>query len=217
MSTDASQASLKDQLAPPVAAPEPFSDAELRTALWHPAAAIDVLLAQRARWTASVIENRRWGLMLGLLLLWSCLFSLPYALVLSWRQAWQVAILFLGSVAICLPSLHVVSAFLGLRVHFAQSMAFATIMAAVASIFSFGFAPILWFLHATAPEGQATVAHLSALLLGFAALAGAIHGVRCITLAEDLDEAPGMSMVIILWVLLLLFIGLRMSAALGLR
>ena len=196
----------------------PFSDAELDTALYSPAAAIDLLLAQRERFIASVIENRRWARMVGLLLLWTCLFSLPYGLVLSLRHAWQIATLFLGSVAICLPSLHVVSAYLGLRVHAAQSFSFAAIIAAVAAIFSFGFAPILWFLQATTEgaSGRETLAELSGLLLGTAALAGILHGIRCLRAARHLDGG-GFSIVVLLWQILLLFIGWRMSGALGLR
>ena len=178
-----------------------------------------MLLAQRERWTASVVENRNWGRMIGLLLIWSLLFSLPYSLALSWRQAWQIAVLFLGSVAICLPSLHVVSAYLGLRVHLAQSFSFAAIIAAVASIFSFGFAPILWFLRATTEgeAGRATVSQLSAFLLAVAALAGVLHGMRCLRMTEQIDDGSGFRVVVLLWQVLLLFIGWRMSTALGLR
>ena len=211
--------SLKALLTSPDPEHPPFSESELRAAQWHPALAIDVLLAQRERWTASVVENRHWGRMLVLLLLWSVLFSLPYSLVLSWRQAWQIAALFLGSVAICLPSLHVTSAYLGLRVHFAQSIAFAAIIAAVACIFSCGFAPILWFLQATSTGSDApqTVAALSGLLLWLAALAGSLHGVRCLVMARRLDGSASFSIVLLAWLGLLVFIGLRMSLALGLR
>src|SRR4051794_23107335 len=105
---------MQDQpLAQPIFAPSsaaaPFSEHELRAAFYRPAAAIDVLLAQRERWTATVIENRQWPRMAGLLLLWSIVFALPYGFVLSFQSAWQIATLFLGSVALCLPSLHVVS------------------------------------------------------------------------------------------------------------
>jgi hypothetical protein len=218
MNPAAAKDSLQAQLTDPGARAAPFTDAELSAAMRNPAVAIDLLLAQRERWTASVVENRDWPRMLGLLLLWSLLFSLPYGLVLSYREAWQISILFLGTIAICLPSLHVVSAYIGLRVHLAQSISFATIIAAVASMFSFGFAPILWFLQATS-EGvgaRDSVAQLSALLLLIAALAGAVHGMRCLMMAKEIAQGPRFSLVVLLWQLLLLFIGLRMSAALGL-
>jgi hypothetical protein len=209
------------QLFPEPASAPPFTDLELRGAMRNPAAAIDMLLAQRQRWMASVLENRGWARMVVLLLTSTVLFSLPYGFVLSSRQAWHIAILFLGPVAICLPSLHVVSAYLGLRVHIAQSLSLATIIAAVASIFSFSFAPILWFLQVTSSDTSAreTVARLSALLLGIAAVAGMVHGTRCLTMARRVDEGFGFGfgLVLVLWQVLLFFIGLRMSTALGLR
>lgn len=197
---------------------EPFRHEELRAALRHPSAAVDVLLADRRRWTASVIGNRDAGDMVILLLMWTVLFSLPYGLVLSWNEAWKIGTLFLGSVALCLPSLHVVARYLGLRVHVAQSFAFATIIATVASIFSCSFAPILWFLQVTThgASSQSTVAGLSGTLLGLAALAGAIHGMRCLQLAEQPHGGSGFTVVVLVWQVLLLFIGLRMSDALGL-
>lgn len=197
---------------------QPFEGEELRAALRHPGLAIDVLLAQRSRWTATIVQNREWTRMTVLMLVWTLAFSLPYGLVLSVERVWQIATLFLGSVALCLPSLHVVSAYLGLRIHVAQSFAFATIIATVAAIFSFGFAPILWFLHATseAPSSKGFLAGLSALMLVLAALAGAVHGMRCLSLAKGMEDSFGFSVVVCLWQLLLLFIGVRMSDALGL-
>jgi hypothetical protein len=196
---------------------QPFTAEELRAALRHPGRAIDVLLAQRARWTLTVLENRKMGPMVALMLLWTLVFSLPYGCVLSAERTWQVATLFLGSVALCLPSLHVVSAFLGMRIHVAQSFAFATIVATVAAIFSFSFAPILWFMQATSHSSSPhdALGKLSALLLCVAALAGLIHGMRCLKLAgADLESRFGIVMFV--WQLLLLFIGVRMSQALGL-
>lgn len=212
------QAAPKQLFESATAEPAPFTPAELGAAMRHPGIAIDVLLAQRERWTASVVENRHLAQMAGLLLVSTFLFSLPYGLVLSYRQAWQIALLFLGSVAICLPSLHVVTAYLGLRIHVAQSFAFATIIAAVAAIFSFGFAPILWFLHATidGPLSRATVKVLSGFLLALCALLGSAHGMRCLKLTKRGDESFTLGFVVLVWQLLLLFIGVRMSGALGL-
>lgn len=203
---------------PQPSAPEPFSAAELRAALRHPGAAIDVLLAQRARWTTTIVENREWSAMVALMLLWTLAFSLPYGAVLSLERAWAIAALFLGSVALCLPSLHIVSAYLGLRVHIAQSFAFATIVATVASTFSFGFAPILWFMKATSGNAAAhsTLPGLSALLLCLAAFAGVVHGMRCLSLAQNMEGSAGFGLVVFLWQILLIFIGVRMSSALGL-
>lgn len=195
-----------------------FTDAELNTATWNPVAAIDVILAQHERWTANVVEKHDQGRMVTLLLMWAVVFALPYGLVLSLPQVGHIAMLFLGSVALCLPSLHVVSAYLGLRVHVMQSLAFAAVVATVASIFSFAFAPILWFLHATTDggESQATLAALSGLLLSLAALAGAGHGMRSLRFAGGIDGRATFGIVVLLWQVLLLFIGVRMSATLGL-
>ena len=155
--------------------------------------------------------------MVALLLSWTLAFSLPYGFVLSFERSWQIATLFLGSVALCFPSLHVVSAYLGLRIHLAQSFAFATIVATVAAIFSFGFAPILWFLKVTSePASSDTLAALSTMLLCLAALAGMVHGMRCLSLAKGMKGSGGFGLVLFLWQMLLLFIGVRMSHALGL-
>ncbi|HET8937980.1 MAG TPA: hypothetical protein VFN67_31265 [Polyangiales bacterium] len=196
----------------------PFSAEELRGAFRHPAAAIDMLLAQRARWTRTVIDNDKKGTMAALMLGWTLAFSLPYGFVLSATRTWQIATLFLGSVALCLPSLHVVSAYLGLRIHIAQSFAFATIVATVAAMFSFGFAPILWFLQITSTSSTPhdTLGTLSSMLLCVAALAGAVHGVRCLNFARKIDGGEGFSLIMFFWLVLLLFIGMRMSQALGL-
>jgi hypothetical protein len=195
-----------------------FTDAELRAATWNPAAAIDIILAQHERWTANIVEHHEPRRMVSLLLMWAAVFALPYGMVLSLPQVAHVAMLFLGSVALCLPSLHVVSAYLGLRVHIAQSTAFAAVVATVASVFSFAFAPILWFLQATTDSAasQTTIATLSGLLLSLAALAGAAHGMRSLRFVGRMDDRVTFGLVVFLWQLLLLFIGVRMSTTLGL-
>lgn len=180
--------------------------------------AIDVLLAQRVRWTQTVIENNQLALMATLLLVWTLAFSLPYGFVLGPERSWQIAALFFGSVALCLPSLHVVSAYLGMRIHIAQSFAFATIVATVAAMFSFGFAPILWFIritsHVSTPHD--TLGTLSSMLLCAAAFAGIVHGMRCMKIVRESDGGSSFSLVVFVWQLLLIFIGARMSTALGL-
>ena len=197
----------------------PFERGELIAALRSPLCTIDVLLTQKDRWMATVDAGHHRAAMAALLVLSSLLFSLPYALVLSPTQPLRVAALFGGSTLICLPSLHVVSAYLGLRIQPAQTFAAGAISPAVASIFAFGFAPILWFLRATidADNSTGSIPALSAALLTASALAGAAHMVRCVNRTRVLSQSGWALFLMLSWLGLLLFIMHRMAGLLDLR
>jgi hypothetical protein len=163
---------------PPAATPLPR--AQIEPALRRPYRAIELVLAERARLMASVIERRDLVVIAALLLLTSAAFALPYGFVLGWRF-WRVATLFLGSTAICFPSLVVFSSYLGCRINLEQNLVLALLTPSVAALFSFGFFPILWFLDATMAGASATVttAHVSTVLLTVCLLAGLAHLARC--------------------------------------
>ena len=69
----------------------------------------------------------------------SLLCSAPYGFVLGGDAAIRVALLFVGSVALCWPSLHVFSGYLGCRVSALQNLVIALLISAVAGMFALGF------------------------------------------------------------------------------
>ena len=131
------------------------------------------------------------------------------------KRAGSIALLFVGTLGICLPSLQVFSAYIGYRVDPAQSVALGLVMTAVAALFTFGFFPILWFLRATmAEDSTITPQHLSVLLIVFSLAAGVVHLVRCLV---SLDGArPGYPLLLAFWQLLYAFIAYRMALLLDL-
>ncbi|MDH5492205.1 MAG: hypothetical protein OEY14_09640 [Myxococcales bacterium] len=200
--------------ADPAPVAEPFSRAELLEAMRRPARLIDLILAERARWMRTVSQGQNAALLAALMGLAGLLFALPYGLVLGLDRAWHIAALFLGSVAICWPSLHIFGSYLGLRVETGQSLALGLLVGAVASIFSLGFAPILWFLGATMdPRISAmTLGTISALLLGVALLVGLAQLRRCLKLRR---ADPSLGWLMVIWQGLVLFITYRMGCYLG--
>ena len=199
---------------------EPFSYDELRALFLRPYRAIDVVLAQRDRWIATVVDGTNLWILLVLMAISSMIYAVPYGLVLGLDQYWKVAALFGGSVMICFPSLHVFSAFINLRIHLAQQLALALLVTSVAAIFSFGFFPILWFLDATMTGEAAdiTVHVLSVFLLLTALCAAIVQLIRC--LLRDRRLRLGGSfwfwIMILLWQGLLIFITCRMGIFLDL-
>jgi hypothetical protein len=196
---------------------EPYSAAELGEALRLPHRAIDLVLTQRERWIASLAQGRQAPRLLAVLLVTSLLYSLPYGLLLDPRRCWQIAALYLGSVAICFPSLHVFSSFLGVRLRVEQSLALALLTATVASIFSLGFAPVFWFLSLTMPDRHSTASlqGITCLLLTVSLLAGLLQLGRCSRGASRMLGGKAFPRLVILWQGLLVFITYRMGEYLG--
>lgn len=204
--------------APRPAGPAPFPRADLYAALTRPHLAIPLVLAQRARWIATVTAGRDGGLLVVLMLASSAVYALPYGLVLGIGRFWQIAALYLGSVAICLPSLHVFGAYLQVRLDLTQALVLGLSTACVASMFSFGFAPIFAFLSLTmdASSSAGTVWGLSALLLGASVFAGTIHLLRALHHSTEIGAPSPLHALMVAWQILLLFITYRMGLVLGL-
>ncbi len=196
---------------------EPYSAAELGEALRLPHRAIDLVLARRERWIASLAEGRQAPRLLAILVVGSLLYALPYGALLDPRRCWQVAALYLGSVAICFPSLHVFSAFLGVRMRIEQSLALALLTATVASIFSLGFAPVFWFLSFTMPDQRSreSLHGITFLLLAVSLLAGLLQVGRCSRGASRMLGGKAFPRLVIFWQGLLVFITYRMGEYLG--
>ena len=202
--------------APPVA-PAPFSEGELRRALYLPHRAIDLVLTERERWLATVAGRRGLAALVLAMVVTGGAFAVPYGLILGAAKFWQIAALYFGSVLICYPSLHVFSAFLGVRVRLSQSLALALLISTVAAIFSFGFFPVLWFLSVTmSQEASAdTLQVISVLLLTVSLIAGVVQLARCLRADSPLARERGLSLLMFFWQCLLLFITYRMGLELG--
>jgi hypothetical protein len=84
--------------APPA---EPFALAELRAAVVRPFRILDVVLGERARFVANVGTRTALFTLLGVLVVSSSLFAVPFAAVDGGRRLGHVAQLFLGSTPDC--------------------------------------------------------------------------------------------------------------------
>ena len=163
----------------------------------------------------------------GVLLLASVVGALPYGMVLGVAAFWRVAVLYLGSTLICLPSLHVFSSYLGLRVAPLQTVVLALTIPAVAAVFCAGFAPIVGFLRVTMDEaaGHLSRRAVSGVLLWFALAAGIAQLWRCALagrrpVAVDAPPVPFQEplflALILAWLGVFLYVLTRMGTVLSL-
>ncbi len=141
---------------PPPAPPEPLSAGELAAGLTQPLRAIEVVMVDGRTFVATISDRTRVSTLIAVLAAVSFVFTIPYAIVEA-GAVWDIALLFVGSMAICLPSLHVFSRYVGLRITLAQNLALALAMTAVAACFTLAFAPILWFLQVTMGQGSTAI------------------------------------------------------------
>jgi hypothetical protein len=214
----------------PAPAPVPFSSGEV-IECFLPHKLIECVLGQKDRLMAGVVERRHLGPLILLLFAGSIVFALPFGAVPPVQCFWKVAALFAGSVAICFPSLHVFSQYLGLKLTFAQNLAVALVVSCVAAIFSFGFFPIIWFIDFStdaAVRGDATSGVLAAVLLAASLFLGIIHMLRCLAAGHRPVDAPPSAAghrqeisgphfaLVLCWMFLLAFITYRMALVLGL-
>jgi hypothetical protein len=210
--------------AAPVAAPaaavipsEPFTRGELRACLAQPHRTLDVVLAERGRLAASVVAGRELIALVALLLVCSTLFAVPFAAVDGTARAGHVAVLFLGSVLLCFPSLVVFAAYLGVRLAFAQHLTIALLIPAAAALFTFGFFPIHWFLGATMPADSVwNGSAVRVVLLVCALLLALSHCNRCLFADASLKVLRSSWPLWLGWQVLLVFITYRMASTLGL-
>ena len=198
--------------------PEPYAPSELRSGLWNPIRWVDLILVSPKRLAATVSNHVEIALLTVIMLVVSVVMALPFGAVLGWARTWQIAALFLGSLLICFPSLHVFSAFLGCKVSLAQSLVLALIVSSVASVFTLGFAPILWFLKTTMVQGGNDLApgEIAVVLLSTSMIAGVVHLARCIAGHPALRPSRAYPWLLTGWVGLLTFITYRMARALEL-
>lgn len=207
-----------ESVPPPPAPPpaEPFATGELQALLRHPGQAFELLLAERERLAATVAGGAPpWTLCLVLLLA-TALAAVPYGLAQGGAGWWKVATLFGGSTLLCWPSLQVFGAYLGIRRGPANSLALSLVIAAVASLFTLGLAPIRWFLELTMQHGDLVDADTASRgMLALALLAGLMQLGLCASANGELRAVRSRGL-LLLWSALLLFVTVRMARAIAL-
>lgn len=196
---------------------EPFESSSIDRAFRRPDLALDLVLSAPARYSATLASPTR-GRLVRLTLAVAVLASLPFGFYFGASKLFHVAALFLGSIAICGPSLHVFANYVGVSLRVEQSFGIALLAASVASAFSLGFAPIVFFLRATiADEAErASMGPLVGILLGLSLAAGMIQVLRSLTSGPLVPRTASFGFVVCGWFLLLAFIAERMGRVLGL-
>jgi hypothetical protein len=196
---------------------EPHTRAELRGALVSPFGALELVLADQERVAKDILGAQDVVRLITVLFGVSLLFSVPYGLVLGLDYSWRIGALFLGSLAVCLPSLQVFSNFIGIRIDIRRNIALTLLVTSVAAAFSFGFFPILWFLRGAMADGElVNLAGLSVLFLSVALFAGIAQLLRCLGVMSSVTGQRSSLGLMAVWLLLLIFVTFRMARALGL-
>jgi hypothetical protein len=195
----------------------PYERAELRAMYRSPLRVFDAVLGERPRLSANIARALSLRDLIAILLGCSALVALPYGLVLDAGAAWRVIALFLGSVVICLPALRIFGGYIGWTWRSGQYAALALVVSAVAALFTFAFAPILWFLRATMHTADWIDAHdLSVVMLALALLAGLAQLSRTLRDSRVLHPMRCSHPLVLAWQVLLIGITLRMARVLGL-
>jgi hypothetical protein len=190
----------------------PFAAFELRAAALSPHRAVDLLLVERARLAKTVASGDNLLPLAGILLATSVLAALPFGAVLGTAYVFRVALLHVGSVALCFPALHVWSCYLGGRNRLAQDFVLSLLVSAVAGIFALSFAPIVWFLRVTTSPESPEVGVATATFLAISVLAGLVYLARAVgDQAAALAPSRGHRLVVVGWMVLFLFVVHRMA------
>ena len=191
---------------------------------------LDIVLGERLRLAANLRTGQDVRALVAILLLCSVAFAVPFALIDGPERIGHVTVLFLGSVLLCFPSLQVFGSYLGVRMHPAQNLAIALVIPSAAALFTFGFAPIYWFLNATMPTsdfnssgsaiagdaGLTGSATTRIVLLVFSLLLALSHLNRCLFADRNLKALRENWPLWIGWQVLLVFLTYRMAETLGL-
>jgi hypothetical protein len=200
-----------------VPAPLPFDAATISRAMRRPDIAMELVLASPGRFAATLMTRERFWLALATAVV-AATFAIPFGLYFGPTKVMHVAALFVGSVLVCYPSLHVFTAYVGLSLRAEQSAALAMLTAAVASTFSLGFAPIVFFLRETIDGGSTAraMAPVVGALLTVSTIAGMVQVLRCVLSESFGVRGIWFAFVMFGWFVLLGFIAMRMADVLGL-
>jgi len=200
---------------------EPLTALELSRSLVRPDLMAAHVLGSSDRMAQNLAAGENLGPLTAVLAVASLVASAPFGALSPFASAWKVAALFTGSLLICLPCLHVVLQFVGIRIDVVRNLSLALVITATAGLFTFGFFPIIWFIDLTTRAGEASVVapvDLARLLLSASLLMGIVQMRRCLASGRWSEhQAGGMTAIVFLWLPLLLFIVWRMAAVLGMR
>lgn len=204
--------------ATPRAPATPHAPEGVELALWHPLRTVDVVLASPERVAANVDARVALGRLVVVFLVCGALFSVPFGFVLGVESWWRVAMLYLGSTLICLPSLYVFTSYTGTRVSLTQILVLALIVPASAAVFTLGFAPILEFLTVTMSPEHTTidVRSIARVLLGISLAAGIVQLWRCFLGARQQPQPVLLALVLLVWHGVFLYVFVRMFRVLAL-
>ncbi|MFT7535177.1 MAG: hypothetical protein ACI85K_001128 [Hyphomicrobiaceae bacterium] len=196
----------------------PFAHGELTACLSRPHRMLDIVLGERLRLAANLRTGNHMATLVTILLLCSVAFAVPFALIDGFSRVADITLLFLGSVLLCFPSLQVFGSYLGVRMHPAQNLAIALVIPSAAALFTFGFAPIYWFLDFTMPSeaGAQGSAITRVVLLVFSLLLALSHLNRCLFADKNLKALRENWPLWVGWQVLLVFLTYRMAETLGL-
>lgn len=203
---------------PPPPPQEPLAESEVATAFWNPVRAIDVVLASPGRLKENLAQSRGLTVLAVLMMITAALFALPFGFVMGVDAWWKIAVFYLGSTLICLPSLYVFSAYLGFGSSLSRIAVLALTIPASAAVFTAGFAPILAFVKHTFDVGSKQVSwqDVSVVLLWTSLFAGLVQLWRCLR-TPSIDTH--LVLFVILWIAwhgVFLFVLARMGHVLGL-
>lgn len=203
---------------PPTPPAQPWPTEEIVAAFSRPLKVIDLVLASPERVALNLERRIALGSLTIVFLIAASLFAIPYGCVLGWDSWWRVVVFYLGSTAICLPSLYVFATYLGARASLAQIAILALSIPAVAALFTFGFAPILGFLRLTMSPGASEISwtSISRALLAFAAFAGVAQLWRCLIAWMRTQAQVLFVLVLLAWHVVFAYVLLRMASVLGL-
>jgi len=195
---------------------QPYSGPELRALLHDPGRTFEVVLARRDRLAASIADSTPPWPLVFVLLLCTALATVPFGLVRGDGAWWKTAALLGGSVLLCVPSLQVFGAYLGVRMAPARTLAMSLVISSVAALFTLGFFPILWFLGLTMADGDLIDARGAALgMLAAAAAAGLLQFVL-LARGNDATRTDRSRILLLVWQGLVVFVAIRMARALDL-
>jgi hypothetical protein len=192
-----------------------FTHTELTLALRRPHRIVDFVLGRPDRLARNLVEDAGIPLLALVLLVAGIVFAVPFGAVPPLGEFWKIAVLFTGSVLICYPCLHVFGSYLGFGLSAGQNLVVALLITGTAGIFSFGLAPIIWFIDLTTeadPGAAVTPAHIATIFLCVCLLMGIIQVGRCLfAIREAARLAPAFRQLLGLWLVLLVFITYRMA------
>lgn len=197
---------------------EPLESSDVIASLRRPERLVDLVLGQPARIGASIARERALAWLSCAMLLTSVAAAIPYGCVLGFEHWWRIVVLYLGTTAICAPSLFMFTSYLGLRRSLSQIVVLAFTLPASAALFTLGFAPILGFLRATMKPESDWIGwrSMSVVMLTLSALAGVAQLWRCLLASRREQDGSGLYFVLIGWHLVLAHVLWRMGGVLGL-